>query len=116
MIPRPPPWATFKVFIEFVAILLLFFCVFCFFGQEACEILAPRPRKEYTLEGKVAATGPPGSSTFEERKGKIGGRGGAGTGKDTGHAAWGLHCLLLSWDCAVCLQGAQVAAAAAVIL
>ena len=29
----------FKVFIEFVIVLLLF--MFCFFGYKACEILAP---------------------------------------------------------------------------
>ena len=36
---RVPPF--FKVFIEFVAVLLLFY-VFVFSGQEACGILAPR--------------------------------------------------------------------------
>ena len=33
---------TFKVFIEFVAVLLLFF-MFCFFGRKACRILASQP-------------------------------------------------------------------------
>ena len=33
-------WTIFKVFIEFVTILLLFY-VFCFSGPEACGILAP---------------------------------------------------------------------------
>ena len=54
----------FKVFIEFVKILLLFY-VFWFFGCEACGILAPWPRIKPTppaLEGKVSTTGPPGKS------------------------------------------------------
>ena len=41
-------WTIFKVFIEFVAALLLFFYVFWFFGHEACGILAPRPGMEPT--------------------------------------------------------------------
>ena len=57
-----------------------------------------------------------GSGTFEERKSKVGGKGGTGTGKDTGHAAWGLHGLSLSWDRAVCSQGSQVVAAAAALV
>ena len=56
----------FKVFIEFVTILLLFFLMFfCFFGLEARGILAPRPGIEPAppvLEGKVLTTGPPGKS------------------------------------------------------
>ena len=32
-------WTIFKVFIEFVTICFCF--MFCFFGHEACEILAP---------------------------------------------------------------------------
>ena len=55
-------WAIFKVFIEFVTILPLFF-MFGFFGREARGILAPRPGIEPTLaalEGEVLATGPPG--------------------------------------------------------
>ena len=38
-------WTIFKVFIEFVTILLLFY-VFSFFGCEACGILAPQPGME----------------------------------------------------------------------
>ena len=34
-------WATFKVFIEFVTMLLLF--MFCVFDHEGCGILAPQP-------------------------------------------------------------------------
>ena len=33
-------WAIFKVFIEFVTVLLLVF-TFWFFGHEACVVLAP---------------------------------------------------------------------------
>ena len=39
--------------------------MFCFFGQEACGILAPRPGIEPTtpaLEGKVLTTGLPEKS------------------------------------------------------
>ena len=48
-------WTNFKVFIEFVTILLLF----CFFGREACGILAPRPELGIehaapALEGEVS--------------------------------------------------------------
>ena len=53
----------FKVFIEFVPILLLF--MVWFFGQETHAILAPQPRIEPTppaLEGKVLTTGLPGKS------------------------------------------------------
>ena len=42
-----------------------FYFMFWFFGQEACGILAPRPRIEPTppaLEGEVLTTGPPGKS------------------------------------------------------
>ena len=56
-------WAIFKVFIDFVAILLHF--MFCFFGHEACGILAPKPRIEPTapaLEGEVLTTEQPGKS------------------------------------------------------
>ena len=57
---RPPPpiffgggrYGTFfKVFIEFVTILLLL-SVFRFFGHEACGILASQPKIESTLEGR----------------------------------------------------------------
>ena len=37
--------------------------MFCFFGHEACGILAPQPGIKPTLpewEGKVLTTGPPG--------------------------------------------------------
>ena len=54
-------WTIFKVFIEFVTVLLLFW----FFGREACGILAPRPGIEPAppaLEGEVLTTGPPGKS------------------------------------------------------
>ena len=38
-------WTIFKVFIKFITILLLFYCfMFCYFGHEACEILAPNQR------------------------------------------------------------------------
>ena len=39
--------------------------MFCFFGLEACGILAPRPGIEpapSALEGEVITTGPPGKS------------------------------------------------------
>ena len=44
---------------------------FCFFGPEACGILAPQPRIEPTtpaLEGEVLTTGPPGKSPIIEIK------------------------------------------------
>ena len=34
-------WTTLKVFIELVTVSLLFYVLFCFFGCEACGILAP---------------------------------------------------------------------------
>ena len=49
-------WTIFKVFIEFVIILLLFY------GHKACGILAPQPGIEPVppaLEGEVLTTGPP---------------------------------------------------------
>ena len=55
----PPP---FKVFIEFVKILLLFYF---FIFLAACEILAPVPGIEPALpafEDKVITPGPPGKS------------------------------------------------------
>ena len=55
-------WAIFKVFIEFVAILLLFYV---FFGQETCGILDLWSEIELSLpalEHKVLSTGPPGKS------------------------------------------------------
>ena len=48
-------WTIFKVFIEFVTILLPFF-MFWFFGHKACGILASQPGTEPTppaLEGEV---------------------------------------------------------------
>ena len=60
-------WTTFKVFIEFVTILLLFLCFgfFFFFGHEACGILAPLPGIEpvpSALEDELLNTGLPGKS------------------------------------------------------
>ena len=52
----------FKVFIEFITILFLFYV---FFDHEACGILAPRPGIQPAppaLEGEVLTTGPPGKS------------------------------------------------------
>ena len=52
----------FKVFMEFVTILLLFYVSW---GHQACRILAPWLGIEPTppaLEGKVLTTGPPGKS------------------------------------------------------
>ena len=65
-------WTIFKVFIEAITILFLFYVLV--FGLEACGILAPQPGIEPTppaLEGKVLTTGPPGKSLnpiFEELK------------------------------------------------
>ena len=56
-------WTIFKVFIEFVTILLLFYALV--FGCESCGILAPQPGIEPTppaLEGEVLTIGPPGKS------------------------------------------------------
>ena len=53
-------WTIFKVFIEFVTILLLSYVLL--FAQEACGILVPQPGIEPTppaLEGEVISTGPP---------------------------------------------------------
>ena len=65
-------WVIFKVFIDFVTILLLFLSsdflakiMFWFFGHEACGILAPQLGTEPTppaLEGEDSTTGPPGTS------------------------------------------------------
>ena len=58
-------WTIFKVFIEFVTLSHLFFffnVLLFFFFQEACGILAPRPRIEPTppaLEGEILTTEPP---------------------------------------------------------
>ena len=54
-------WIIFKVVIEFVPILFLFY--FWLFGFKACGILAPWPGTKPTpgtLEGKVLTTGLPG--------------------------------------------------------
>ena len=56
----------FKVFIEFVTILLVFYMFFFFFGHdEACGIFVPQPGIELTLpavEDEVLITGLPGKS------------------------------------------------------
>ena len=63
-------WTIFKVFIEFVIILFLFYVLgsfFFFFGQKACGILVPWPGIEPTtpaMEGEVLTTGPPEKSPF----------------------------------------------------
>ena len=57
-------WTSFKVFIEFVTILLLFY-VFGFFGHKARGILTPQPGIKpapAALEGEISATGLPGKS------------------------------------------------------
>ena len=59
--------ASFKLFIEFVAISLLFFyeVFFWCYGHKVCEILAPQTGIEPTppaWEGKGIATGPPWKS------------------------------------------------------
>ena len=59
-------WTIYKVFIEFVTILLLFF-MFWFFGNEACGILVRQSGIEPAppaLEGKVLTSGLPGKSLF----------------------------------------------------
>ena len=56
-------WTIFKVFIEFVTILLLFYVLV--YGPQACGILTPQPGIELSLpalEGRVLTTGPPGKS------------------------------------------------------
>ena len=55
-------WTIFKVFIEFVTILLLFYV--WFFGYEACRILGPGPGIA-ALKGEVLTTGPPGKSLLQ---------------------------------------------------
>ena len=55
----------FKVFIEFVAALLLLYVCWLVFGYEACGILAPRPGIKPippALGSVVLTTGPPGKS------------------------------------------------------
>ena len=60
-------WTTFKAFIEFVTILLLFYV--SVFWQKACGILAPSPGIELApplqptaLESEILTTEPPGKS------------------------------------------------------
>ena len=54
-------WTIFKVFIEFVKVLLLFYV--WFFGQKACGILAPLLGiKPTALEGESLITELPGKS------------------------------------------------------
>ena len=56
-------WTIFKVFIEFVTVLLLFYVLL--FGCQACGILAPQPGinpEAPALEGGVLTTGLPGKS------------------------------------------------------
>ena len=56
----------FRVFIEFVTILLLFYVLV--FWLKACGILAPQPGNKPTspaLEGKVFTIGPPGKSRHD---------------------------------------------------
>ena len=58
-------WTIFKVFIELVSILLLFFMICVFFGLKACGILVPRPGIKSTslaLENEVLNTRLPGKS------------------------------------------------------
>ena len=53
----------FKVFIEFVTIMILFYVFLQFFGHKACGILAPQLKikpAHPALEDEVLATGPPG--------------------------------------------------------
>ena len=57
-------WTLFRIFNEFVTILLLFY-IFWFFGQEACGILVSWPGIKPTscaLEGEVLTTRPTGKS------------------------------------------------------
>ena len=63
-------WVTFKIFTEFITILLLFY-VFDFLGHQAYEILAPQPGIELALEDEVLTNGLPGKSPgfiFESEK------------------------------------------------
>ena len=57
-------WTIFKIFIEFVTILLLFY-VSGFFGHKTCRTLSPQPGIEPispALEGEVLTTEPPAKS------------------------------------------------------
>ena len=56
-------WTIFKVFIEFVTILFLFYALV--FGRKVCGFLAPWPGIKPAppaLEGEVLTTGLPGKS------------------------------------------------------
>ena len=60
----------FKVFIEFITILLLLYDLF-FFQTRACEIFAPQPGIELALpalESEVLTTEPPGKSHISSFK------------------------------------------------
>ena len=74
-------WTIFKVFVEFVTILLLFFVLD--FGLKATEILDPRPGIEPTppaLEGEVLTPEPPEKSLdFFFLSTQLETRGGCGT-------------------------------------
>ena len=62
----------FKIFIEFVTVLLLSYALF--FGQEACSILTPQPGMEPAppaLEDEFLTTAPPGSPIFGLRLSKL---------------------------------------------
>ena len=53
-------WTIFKAFIEFFYNIVSVVFMLCFFGHEACGILAPRPGIEPTvpaLGGEVLTTG-----------------------------------------------------------
>ena len=56
-------WNNFKVFTEFVTILLLFY-VLIIFGRKVCETLALSPGIKPVAPGldQVLTTGPPGKS------------------------------------------------------
>ena len=58
-------WTIFKVFIEFVTVLLLFYVLV--FWPQGMWLLGPRPGIEPAppaLEGEVLTTGPPEKSLF----------------------------------------------------
>ena len=59
-------WIIYKVFIEFIITLLLFyFFIFYFFGCKACGILALQTKIILVLpalEGEILTTGPPQKS------------------------------------------------------
>ena len=60
-------WIIFKVFTEFVKMLLLLYVLrVFFFGLEACGILSPQPETKLAppaMEGEVLTMGPPGKSS-----------------------------------------------------